>query len=41
MFETAKSIPEIRFEHVASWHFIYGDVIFKAMHLIKFKEASN
>lgn len=36
LMQRANDTEGIRWEHCASWHFRYGDVVFRAMHLIKF-----
>jgi len=36
LMQRANDTEGIRWEHLASWHFRYGDVVFRAMHLIKF-----
>ena len=40
LMQRANDTEGIRWEHLASWHFRYGDVVFRAMHLIKFDGVS-
>ena len=40
LMQRANDTEGIRWEHCASWHFRYGDVVFRAMHLIKFDGVS-
>ena len=41
LMQRANDTEGIRWEHLASWHFRYGDVVFRAMHLIKFDGVSS
>ena len=41
LMQRANDTEGIRWEHLASWHFRYGDVVFRAMHLIKFDGVSK
>lgn len=40
-FALCEAKSDFKFEHCGSWHFIYGDVVFRAMHLISYKKGWN
>ncbi|XP_059082995.1 protein NipSnap-like [Tigriopus californicus] len=40
-FALCEAKSDFKFEHCGSWHFIYGDVGFRAMHLVSYKKGWN